>query len=54
MGESQNSRMMAKGQAPSPNIATAAADVTAASDARRGRRVTSQLPSSAMAPRAGT
>jgi len=54
-GNSQNSCMMAKDQAPSPNITTATAEaVTAASAARRGRRVTSQLPSSAMAPAAGT
>ena len=47
--------MAVKDQAPSPNIATAtAADTPAASDARRGRRVTSQLPSSEMAPMAGT
>jgi hypothetical protein len=46
--------MTVKDQAPSPDIITAAADVTAASDARRGRRVTSQLPSSEMAPAAGT
>ena len=47
--------MMAKDQVPSPNIATAtAADVAAASAARPGRRVTSQLPSSEIAPTAGT
>jgi hypothetical protein len=55
MPPSENSRMTAKDQAPSPNIAaTTAADIAAASDVRRGRRVTSQLPSSEMAPMAGT
>jgi hypothetical protein len=47
--------MTGKDQAPTPNIAMAAAvEVTAASDARRGRRVTNQLPSSEIAPAAGT
>ena len=46
--------MTAKDQAPSPDIAAAAAEVTAASDARRGRRVTSELPGSEMAAAAGT
>ena len=55
MPPSEKSRMTAKDQAPSPNItATTAADTAAASDVRRGRRVTSQAPSSEMAPSAGT
>lgn len=46
--------MSLKDQTPSPNIAAAtAADVSAASDARRGTRTGSQAPSSAMAPIAG-
>jgi hypothetical protein len=47
--------MVLKDQALRPNIAaTTAADAIAASDVRRGRRTSSQAPSSETAPSAGT
>ena len=49
------SRMVLKDQALRPNIAaTTAADAIAASDVRRGRRTSSQAPSSETAPSGGT